>query len=281
MTKPAAACRHCPGPSLPHAHTLPPNPATFMFRNRLWSRLNYRLCAERSREGAASQHPHPQHSGYAHSDPLVTLPPGPASPARLSRVRCPPGQWPCAPKASSSQELPVAQGPALFGGAESPLEPCGCNGQAVHQASQLAEAGSDATGLTAALGVPPALHPLGREVSDTQAQPQAPSSLLPASTQTPPGVHHPGPQVPLSPGLLSRRCPQLHIQPGLQFSSPRGQDGVSRVSPSLAVYSRDACASQGREAQHCATDLAPWPGVQTPSSATFPPPALTSLWPCR
>ncbi|XP_009329113.1 PREDICTED: tricarboxylate transport protein, mitochondrial [Pygoscelis adeliae] len=60
-------------------------------------------------------------------------------------------------------------GPALFGGAESPLEPCGCNGQAVHQASQLVEAGSDATGLTAALGVSPALHPLGWEVSDPRA----------------------------------------------------------------------------------------------------------------
>lgn len=40
-TKPAAACRRCLGPILPHARTLPPNPATFMFRNRLSSRLNY------------------------------------------------------------------------------------------------------------------------------------------------------------------------------------------------------------------------------------------------
>lgn len=134
----------CP-PALPGARSAPcphppQNPTTSMFRNRFWSRSSYQLCAEKSRERAISHHPDPQHPGYTRPDSLVTLPHGPASPVRLSRVRCPWGQWPCSPRAFSSQKLPAALGPALFGGAESPSEPLGYNGQAVYQASQLAEA---------------------------------------------------------------------------------------------------------------------------------------------
>lgn len=193
-----------------------------MFRNRLWSRLNYQLCAERSREGAVSQHPYPQHPGYARPDPLVTLSPGPASPARLSRVGCLPGWWSCAPGASGSQELPAAQGPALSGGAESPPEPCGCNGQAVHQASQLAEAlGADSTGWEGCTGAhsgsegahQPCTPRDGRSVTRRHGPRLPPPSSLPAPRT--PGVQCPGPRVLLSPGLLSRRCPKLFIQPGL------------------------------------------------------------------
>lgn len=174
-----------------------------MFRNRLWSRLNYQLCAERSREGAVSQHPHPQHPGYAHPDPLVTLSPGPA---RLSRVRCLPGWWPCAPGASGSQELPAAQGPALFGGAESPAEPCGCNGQAVRQASQLAEAlGADSAGWEGCTASPsgsegahqPCTPRDGRSVTRRHGPRLPPRSSLPAprpprgAASQPPGPAQP------------------------------------------------------------------------------------------
>lgn len=201
MTKPGAAHRHCPGPRLPHAHALPPNPATFMFRSRLWSRLNYKLCAEGSREGAASQHPHPQHPGYARPGPLVPLPPGPASPARLSRVRCPPGMVALCPWGlrqpgaascpGTSTFLGVLRAPWTHVGAMVKL--CTRHRHWRRLSGLTPLAGGNALGVTVSPGGPPALHPLGGEVSDLLVWPQAPSSLLPASTEPPPGCSIPAP----------------------------------------------------------------------------------------
>lgn len=259
-----------------------------MFRNRLWRRLNYQLCAERSRERAAPQHPHPQHPGYTRPDPLVTLPPGPATPARLSRVRCLLGQWPCTPGASSSQELPAAQGPALFGGAESSPEPCGCNGQAVHQASQLAEAlGADTTSWERCTGshsgsggahqscAPQA----GRSVTHRHGPRLPPPSSLPAPRR--PGMQHSGPWVPFSPGLLSRRCPKLHIQPGLWFSSPWGQDWGEPGAPITCRLQSRRVRKPGRGGAALRRRLGSSARGANPVFCHIPPSALTSPQPCR
>lgn len=74
----------------------------------------------------------------------------------------------------------------------------------------------------------------------------------------------PCPWVLLRPWLLSRCCPQLRIQPGLQLS------GCVPGFRGAACRYHLPCASRGEEAQPCVSDLALQLGVQTPSSATFP-----------
>lgn len=201
-------------------------------------------------------------------------------------MRCSPGQWTCAPRAPGSQELPAAWGAALLGVPRASRSHVGAMAElrTRHRSWQrllglTLRAGSDALGLTAARGGGAHQPCTPWEGSDPLAQPQALSSLLPASTETPSGAAS-QPPGPTQPWVAAPNCTYSQA-----FDSPHRRAGIgaSRVPPSLAVYSRDARASRGEEAQPRAADLAPQPGCKPlllPHSPPICPPA-TSPWPHR
>lgn len=163
------------------------------------------MCAKRSREGAASHHPNPQHPrSCPPQSPGDTFPrPHISFVCWLTRVRCPLDSGLGAP---SSQELLTAWGAAVLEVLRAPWS----HVAAMSSCTSQADSGADATSrVTAALGGgPTALHPRDGKAVTPWCDPKLPPSSLPAPR--PPACNIPShPIRPAQPRAAEQGLPKI------------------------------------------------------------------------